>query len=525
MATAQLHPFTLRFSSSHLEQVFRVDYARRSLVLVRWAIVVGTAQFALFGLLDRLMVPASFETIQRIRLVSCGLLVLCLVFTFSPLFRRWMQGFLTVPPLIAGLSVTVMAVVGQGTDGYYDYYAGVLVVLIFVHVLLRLRFVVASAVGGVLIGVYLGAAAAIGTPGALLANNAFFLLSANFTGMVASYALERYARLGFLHARRQAESNTELQGVLTGLRTAQAQLVRQEKLASLGRLTAGVAHEIKNPLNFVNNFAALSQDLVDELGEALAEAGERPCAAVCTELADLFADLRQNAERIAEHGARADSVVRTMLEHARGTSGERRFVDLAKLVSEHAELTYESFRTRHPQTACALKLLCNSDIGEVDVAPQEVGRVVINLVSNALLSVQERAHQSGTTYMPIVTVSTRRHGRSVVVEVADNGVGIPPEVSERLFEPFFTTRPAGQGMGLGLSLAAEIAASHGGALTFESKEGEGATFCLTLAVKAPGAAAPTVGAGSSAAERARGERIPRVPLGQATGQATAQAVT
>ena len=477
MQRARFHPLTLRFSSDYLEAAFHVDYVRRSLILVRWALVLGLVQYAGFGLLDRALVPSSYLEVRMIRITVCVLLALGVAYTFAPSFRKTMQAALAVTPLVGGFGVVSMVFFCQTVDGYYQYYVGLMLILIYVHVLLRLRFVVASAVGGVLIAAYLIVAGIIATPPHLLANNALFLISANFSGMVASYALERYARLAFVQARQQTQNNAVLADAFDRLRATQSQLIQQEKLASLGRLTAGVAHEIRNPLNFVSNFAALSDELFSELETVVTEACQSIPAPTCTELMALTADLRENVAKIQEHSTRADSIVQGMLEHARPSSGERTVVDLNRLVAEHTRLAHESFRARHPDTECRLTLDLDATVGEVLVAPQEIGRLVRNLVGNALLALCERA---GDDSPSTIAVRTRRGFSTITVEVSDNGPGIAVAVRERVFEPFFTTRPAGQGTGLGLSLAADVAAAHGGMLTVESEEGHGATFTLTL---------------------------------------------
>ncbi|NNF58602.1 MAG: hypothetical protein HKN04_10200 [Rhodothermaceae bacterium] len=478
MSRARLHPFTLRFSSNYLEAAFRVDYVRRSLLLVRWALVLGLVQYAGFGLLDRWLVPSSLMEVRLVRAGACAVLALGIAYTFAPSFRRSMQVALAAVPLLGGLGVVAMVAFAQTADGYYQYYVGLTLILVYVHVLLRLRFIVASAVGGVLIAAYIAVAAMQETPPYLLANNVFFLLSANLSGMVASYALERYARLAFVQARQQTQNNAILADAFDRLRATQSQLIQQEKLASLGRLTAGVAHEIRNPLNFVSNFAELSDDLFRELEVVVIQSCQSVPPATCAELTNLTADLRHNLAKIQEHSRRADGIVQGMLEHARPGPGVREVVELNRLVADHTTLAHESFRVRYPDTECRLSLDLDAAVGEVVVAPQEIGRVVRNLVGNALLALCERAGDDG--YAPTLVVRTRRGFSTVTVEVADNGPGIAATVRERIFEPFFTTRPAGQGTGLGLSLAADVAAAHGGMLTVESEEGQGATFTLTL---------------------------------------------
>ncbi len=486
MSDATIHPFTLRFASPYLEAAFRADHARRSVRLVRAAIVLGVSQFLLFGLLDRVMVPEAFREIQLIRAVTAVPMLACIALTFAPWFERRMQAVMVVPPMLAGLAVSAMAIAGEASE-YYDYYAGLILVLIYVHVLLRLSFVAATTVGSVLIAVFLGVTAAIGTPQAALMNTASFVISANATGMIASYALERYARQAFYQSRQQQRTNTELASVLEGLRTAQARLIQQEKMASLGRLTAGVAHEIKNPLNFVNNFAGLSVDLADELGEALSTPGEQRDRAAPA----LLDDLRQNVAKIREHGQRADRIVRGMLEHAGATRGSARAVDVNHLVEARATLARDAFGHRHPGFMPAFTVDPGADLPDIAGIPQELDRVVSALVDNALQAVLERtasagagAGGDGAAYVPSVTVRTSRvEPATVRIEVADNGVGIPSHLRERVFEPFFTTRTGGAGIGLDLSLVYEfVVKSHGGTITFDTEEGRGTTFVVDLPV-------------------------------------------
>lgn len=277
---------------------------------------------------------------------------------------------------------------------------------------------------------------------------------------------ERTRQLQEEVARRTEELNQSL----ADLKAAQAQLVQQEKMASLGALTAGIAHEIKNPLNFVTNFASLSQELVDELAEET-DPEER---------AAILSDLRLNVEKIEQHGRRADGIVRAMMDHARSGSGDRQQVALNPLVAEYVGHVAHAARVQHPTFSVAPSLDLGPEVGEVEAVPQEIGRVLINLVGNALDAVRTRA-AADPDYAPAVTVSTRRAEGAVVVRVADNGTGMPEAVRARVFEPFFTTKPTGQGTGLGLSLSHDIVVQgHRGTLAVESTEGVGTTFVLTL---------------------------------------------
>ncbi len=283
-----------------------------------------------------------------------------------------------------------------------------------------------------------------------------------------------------------AQANTRLEASLLDLRQTQTQLVQSEKLASLGQLTAGIAHEIKNPLNFVNNFADLSVDLAQELREEMQDAGDRPTSGILEDVGDLIEDLQENARRIREHGQRADRIVRSMLLHSRGGSAERGRVEMNRFVEEYANLAFHGARANDSDFQVEIIRDFDDDTGEVEVVPQEFGRVLINLLTNAFHAVNERSEAEGTDYRPKVTVSTVRTGSNVEIVIRDNGTGIPEAVKAKIFEPFFTTKPTGQGTGLGLSLAHDIVTQvHGGQMSVESVEGEGTAFHIVIPDRQP----------------------------------------
>ena len=273
-------------------------------------------------------------------------------------------------------------------------------------------------------------------------------------------AVEREAELERENARRLRAANEALEDSLDRLTRTQDQLIQSEKLASLGALAAGIAHEIKNPLNFVNNFAALSRELAEETDPE--------------EARSLLADLRANAEKIEAHGRRADAIVQSMMQHASGGSGQREPTDLNALVAEYVDLAYHGKRAQVEDFNADVVRDFGTDVGRVVVVSQEIGRVALNLLSNAFDAVQDRADAT-------VTVSTQRVDGSVEIRVSDNGPGIPSEIREKIFEPFFTTKPTGSGPGLGLSLAYDIVTQgHGGTLTVEHGDGAGATVVVAL---------------------------------------------
>jgi signal transduction histidine kinase len=302
----------------------------------------------------------------------------------------------------------------------------------------------------------------------------------------AAVSLEN-ARLYETLDNRVSERTRELSEALERLRQTQRQLVAQEKLASLGLLTSGIAHEIKNPLNFINNFAELSTELVEQLRGALQQAGTARAEAPQA-LDGLLRDLRQNLEWIVQQGQRADGIIRSMLEHSRGSAGQPARVDVNELVAEALQLTYDSFRLRYTGFQVALEADYQPALGTVLLTPQRVSRVIGNLVENACYALQARLQRQGGAFTPRLRLSTREHEGLIEIRVWDNGGGIPEAVRERIFTPFFTTRPPGEGTGLGLSLSYDIIANeHGGALEFNSQEGDFTEFIVRLPRKPPAA--------------------------------------
>jgi len=290
----------------------------------------------------------------------------------------------------------------------------------------------------------------------------------------------------FVHQLKQAHADAqnksdELQAALTELHDTQALLIHAEKMASLGQLTAGIAHEIKNPLNFVNNFAKLSVELADELHEELDASTDKTVAEIRDDLGEIVADLKQNAAKINEHGRRADGIVKSMLEHARSTAGDRRATDLNALLDEYVNLAFHGMRAQQQGFRCDIERNYAETVGKLELVPQEIGRVFLNLLNNAFEAVREQAVKDNGDYLPTVRVSTRALDGVVEIRVGDNGPGIPPEIHDKIFEPFFTTKPTGSGTGLGLSLAYDIVTQgHGGRLRVESEPGTGATFIIEL---------------------------------------------
>ena len=258
----------------------------------------------------------------------------------------------------------------------------------------------------------------------------------------------------------------------------QTQLIQKEKMASLGELTAGIAHEIQNSLNFVNNFSDVSTELVDELKEGPFQKlpdSEKEYAA------EILGDLTQNLQKITLHGGRASAIVRGMLEHSRSSTGEREPTDLNALVDEYLRLTYQGQRTKDKTFNCELITDFDGHLGKVELVAAEMGRVLLNLINNAFYAVKEKQKTAPLDYQSTVTVSTTQHNGQTEIRVSDNGTGMPESVKAKIFQPFFTTKPTGEGTGLGLSLSYDIVTKgHGGSLTVESQEGEGTAFVIQL---------------------------------------------
>jgi signal transduction histidine kinase len=272
----------------------------------------------------------------------------------------------------------------------------------------------------------------------------------------------------------------ELAKSLEDLHTAQDRLVQTEKLASLGQLTAGIAHEIKNPLNFVNNFSGVSTELIDELQDVLG--GISIDHKARTEINELTDTLRGNLEKVVHHGKRADSIVKNMLLHSRQGSKEHRPVDINAVVEESLNLAYHGARAEKQGFNITLERSFDPAAGEVDVFPQEITRVLLNLISNGFYAATKRkAEANGGNYEPMLAAATKNLGDSVEIRIRDNGTGIPPEVKDKMFNPFFTTKPVGEGTGLGLSISHDIIVKqHGGSIEVDTRPGEFTEFRIVL---------------------------------------------
>ena len=274
---------------------------------------------------------------------------------------------------------------------------------------------------------------------------------------------------------QKQKANKILETTLLNLKTTQAQLIQSEKMASLGELTAGIAHEIQNPLNFVNNFSDVNKELIDEAQLEMNQ-GNVHRASV------LLNDIKENEQKIIHHGQRADAIVKGMLQHSHSNAGQKELRDINALADEYLRLSYHGMRAKDGSFNATLETVFNDNIGKVDIVPQEIGRVIVNLLNNAFYAVSEKQRQNISGYEPTVTLTTAKHNGKVEIKVKDNGNGMPQKILDKIFQPFFTTRPTGQGTGLGLSLAYDVVKAHGGEIKVESKEGEGSEFIIQLPV-------------------------------------------
>ncbi len=287
---------------------------------------------------------------------------------------------------------------------------------------------------------------------------------------------EKHAEQAELDLIKLQTEKKRAEDALTELRATQSQLIQSEKMASLGELTAGIAHEIQNPLNFVNNFSEVNSELIDELNEELGKGNFDDAAAIAK-------DIKENENKIIHHGRRAEAIVKGMLQHSRSSSGVKEPTNINALADEFLRLAYHGLRAKDKTFNASMKTDFDKSIGNVEVVSQDIGRVILNLITNAFYAVDEKKKQNPEGYEPAVSVSTKNTGDKVEISVKDNGNGIPQKVMDKIFQPFFTTKPTGQGTGLGLSLSYDIVKAHGGELKVETVEGEGSEFSIIIPVR------------------------------------------
>jgi two-component system NtrC family sensor kinase len=279
----------------------------------------------------------------------------------------------------------------------------------------------------------------------------------------------------YRNSHLKKKSKRVLETTLNNLKSTQTQLIQSEKMASLGELTAGIAHEIQNPLNFVNNFSEVNKELVDELQQEL-KAGK------IDDAIEISNDIKANEEKINHHGKRADAIVKGMLQHSQSSTGKKEPTDTNALCDEYLRLSYHGLRAKDKSFNATIKTDFDNSIGNINIIPQDIGRVILNLLTNAFYVVDEKKKSGIPDYEPTVCISTKKINGKIEISVNDNGNGIPQKVLDKIFQPFFTTKPTGQGTGLGLSLSYDIIKAHGGEMKVESKDGEATTFIIKLPV-------------------------------------------
>ncbi|WP_240543691.1 sensor histidine kinase [Spirosoma foliorum] len=466
--------------------------------------------FASIGLMMEVLEPAFiYEVIvYRISGVLLGVAIAFLPITLLrvlnyPSSRR-------IDSFIIGISVLGSSLTAYTNTGLPSSLATVLQFLFFFALLIWARKKIKGALWAIVTGAFLTIAFALGyailqlssffNPHLGYAATGFFLslplsflvyIALRFKEIVAEDRAKAVAVVQITEEKRQllatqnqrleqqVETRTaQLNQSLIDLRATQAQLIQKEKLASLGELTAGVAHEIQNPLNFVNNFAEVSTELIDELKEGPFQKlpdSEKGYAD------EILGDLSSNLQKINHHGGRASSIVKGMLEHSRTESGERRPTDLNALADEYLKIAYHGLRAKDKDFNADLKTNFMTDLGRIEVVPQEIGRVLLNLYNNAFYAVIKKQKLAPSGYQPTVTVSTHQFNGQLQIRVSDNGTGMPESVKAKIFQPFFTTKPTSEGTGLGLSLSYDIVTKgHGGTLTAESEPNQGTVFTIAL---------------------------------------------
>jgi signal transduction histidine kinase len=279
--------------------------------------------------------------------------------------------------------------------------------------------------------------------------------------------------------KQKQRTNKVLEATLSNLKSTQSLLIQSEKMASLGELTAGIAHEIQNPLNFVNNFSEVNKELLAEMREEINKGNY-------DEVKVLAKDVEDNQEKINHHGKRADAIVKGMLQHSRNSGGIKELTDINALADEYLRLAYHGLRAKDNSLNAILKTDFDQSIGNINITPQDIGRVILNLITNAFYAACQPSREgipgSDSDKTPTICVSTKKVGGKVLISVKDNGAGIPKKILDKIFQPFFTTKPTGQGTGLGLSLSYDIVKAHGGEIKVETKEEDGSEFIIQLPV-------------------------------------------
>jgi signal transduction histidine kinase len=426
-------------------------------VLVSWIagftigiIVMGVAFIFFFGLLILLRSGINMFVIANLFGLS-GILAISTCIYFS--------GGLASPilPWLATTPIVILLLAGKKSGSFWA----------ICSVTVMIMFTVIGSMG-------------YNFPKTIAGNNITFNLSCNVGLVLIIFFISIVFENVRINAFNKVSSQKdELQQTLHELRATQDQLIHSEKMASLGELTAGIAHEIQNPLNFVNNFSELNIELVDELQQELTDGNIDEAVAI-------LENIKNNAGKIVLHGSRADSIVKGMLQHSRKSTGQKELTDINTLCEECIRLSYHGLRAKEKNFHADFKTDFDPNVGSIKVLPQEISRVILNLMNNAFYAVNAAVPLKGNDYKPLVSLTTHRKDADdgipvVEIIVSDNGIGIPRDVIDKIFQPFFTTKPTGQGTGLGLSLSYDIITKgHNGTITVETKEGKGADFIIQL---------------------------------------------
>jgi signal transduction histidine kinase len=305
----------------------------------------------------------------------------------------------------------------------------------------------------------------------------YFLVFAILVRAFVAYRSRNLRRANLVLEEKVVHRTDQLNHSIETLKATQSQLIQSEKMASLGELTAGIAHEIQNPLNFMNNFSEVNKELLIEMKDEIDKGNSG-------EVKSIANDVIANEEKINHHGKRADAIVKGMLQHSRSSTSVKVSTDINALADEYLRLSYHGLRAREKSFNSAMTTDFDQTIGKINIIPQDIGRVFLNLYNNAFYAVAEKTKQKPEGYEPRVSVTTRKSGGKVEISVKDNGDGIPQKVKDKIFQPFFTTKPSGQGTGLGLSLSYDIVKAHGGEIKVETKEGVFTEFIIRLPISA-----------------------------------------
>jgi two-component system NtrC family sensor kinase len=296
-----------------------------------------------------------------------------------------------------------------------------------------------------------------------------------YTLLAGTVVVLSIALILYRNNRQKQKANVVLAKTLSDLKSTQSQLIQSEKMASLGELTAGIAHEIQNPLNFVNNFSEVNTEMADELQTELKSGNIEGATAIAK-------DIKDNSEKINHHGKRADAIVKGMLQHSRSSTGQKELKDINALAEEYLRLAYHGIRGKEKSFNAAINTNLDPSIGKINIIPQDIGRVLLNVYNNAFYAVAEKQKQQLVNYEPTISLTTKKSGNHVFMTVTDNGNGIPEKVVDKIFQPFFTTKPTGQGTGLGLSLSYDIVKAHGGEISVNTREGDFTELVIRLPI-------------------------------------------